>query len=185
MSARAGDAVLLYFAYGSNLHPARLGARLTAATLVGTAVLDGWTLRFDKRGRDGSGKGTIAPAADCVHGAVYALHAEDKRRLDRIEGLGAGYDERIVDLPGHGPARTYIAAPDAVDDTLLPFDWYLALVLAGARCHRFPARYLARLASIVTVPDPEPARAAEHARLLAQIADYPPDGCISSPHAAP
>lgn len=185
MSGDAGGPALLYFAYGSNLHPARLDARLTAPQLVGTAVLEACTLRFNKRGRDGSGKGTIAPAADCVHGVVYALHRDDKQRLDAIEGLGAGYDERVVDLPGYGPAHTYVAARDALDDTLLPYDWYLTLVLAGARFHRFPAPYLARLEQVVTMPDPDPLRAAEHARLLARIAAYPPVGCISTPGAAP
>lgn len=185
MTGDARGHALLYFAYGSNLHPARLDARLTAARLLGTAVLDGCTLRFNKRGRDGSGKGTIAPAADCVLGAVYALHRDDKQRLDAIEGLGAGYDERVVELPGYGAAWTYVAACDALDDTLLPYDWYLALVLAGARFLRFPGAYLARLGQMATVPDPDPPRAAEHARLLARIAAYPPVGCISTPGAAP
>ena len=47
---------LLYFAYGSNLHPTRLGDRAPSVELVGTAVLEGHALRFHKRGADGSGK---------------------------------------------------------------------------------------------------------------------------------
>ena len=185
MPTECKPALVLYFAYGSNLHPARLAARLAAPTLIGTAILDGYTLCFNKRGRDGSGKCTIAPAADLVHGAVYALQADDKRTLDAIEGLGAGYDEREVWLAGHGAAWTYMAAPDAIDGALPPFDWYLALVRAGARFHRFPADCLARLDRIQAVADPDRARADTHARLLDSMATYPPDGCISTPHTAP
>lgn len=167
------SAAVLYFAYGSNLHPARLAARLAAPRLLGTTRLDAHVLRFHKRGRDGSGKCSIAPGRGRVHGALYALDAADKHTLDHIEGVGAGYASIVIELPGVGPASTYVAMDDAIDDTLQPFDWYLALVIAGARFQRFPAAYLRALGAIAARPDPDPARAQEHAQLLATLARYP------------
>jgi len=175
-TAELGDQAapfLLYFAYGSNLHPARLAARLATPRLLGTARLDGHGLRFHKRGRDGSGKCSIVPGSACVHGAVYALDAADKLALDDIEGVGTGYASVEVDLPGFGTASTYVALPGAVDDALQPFDWYLAHVVAGARFQRFPADYLAALGAVVARPDPDPTRAHAQAQLLAALARHP------------
>lgn len=49
-----------YFAYGSNLCVRRLRRRVPSARALGPARLDGWTLRWHKRGEDGSGKCSIA-----------------------------------------------------------------------------------------------------------------------------
>lgn len=164
---------LRYFAYGSNLHPLRLMRRLENPRLVGTARLDGWVIDFDKRGRDGSGKCSIAPGTGCVYGAVYALSAADKTRLDIIEGVGAGYECIEVELPGSDRASTYVAMPQARSPGLAPFEWYLQLVVAGADFHGFPAAYRAGLVARHAVPDPDPARAAEHARLAADLRAWP------------
>lgn len=174
-TAVSGDGVRAYFAYGSNLHPARMAARLAQPRLIGTGVLEAHALRFDKRGRDGSGKCTIEPARDaCVHGAVYHLTADDEQRLDVIEGVGGGYDVQYVTLARHGRVRTYVANAAARCPGLPVFDWYLGLVLAGARHLGLPAPYLARLASLPCVADPDRERAALHAALLASCARHPP-----------
>lgn len=178
MSSQARHAHL-YFAYGSNLHPARMAARLAAPQLLDAIALPGWTRVFDKRGRDGSAKCTIVPAAEGVHGALYALTPADKARLDAIEGLGTGYDELRLDLPSIGAASTYVARAEARASGLAIFDWYRDLVLAGALYLQFPAAEIARLAALPTVPDPDPARAALHARLLAACRSHPPRACIS------
>ena len=174
-----------YFAYGSNLHPVRMASRLLAPRLLGRADLRGYALRFDKRGRDGSGKCTIEPADDCVTGAVYVLSAADRHRLDEIEGVGSGYDCRVLHLPAHGEVYTYVARPDARAPDLPVFDWYLGLVTAGARYLDFPAPCLARLHAIATCPDPDPARARLNADLIAACLAHPPPGCISPFPATP
>jgi len=176
----SGTQVHLYFAYGSNLHPLRMADRLAAPQLRGRIALPGWTRAFDKRGRDGSGKATLVAADAVVHGALYALTTADKRRLDAIEGLGTGYDEVLLEFPGIGSASTYLARADARADGLVPFDWYLGLIVAGAHHLRFPAVEIAALETTPTLPDRDPARAATHARLLAACAAHPPFECISS-----
>lgn len=159
--SRSG-ATVRYAAYGSNLHPLRLAARVPSAELLGTSVLPGWALRFHKRGADGSAKCDIVGHDDSVHFAVYDLDERDKLRLDAVEGLGAGYEVHTLELPGFGEAFIYRASASHVDAALKPFGWYRALVAIGCKYHRFPGDYVARLASIETRDDPDPARHALH-----------------------
>jgi gamma-glutamylcyclotransferase (GGCT)/AIG2-like uncharacterized protein YtfP len=158
-------APILYFAYGSNLHPERLTERVPSARLIGTGVWSGRRLAFHKIGKDGSAK-CDAPEAtrptDEVHGAIYELSQSDLERLDRIEGAGTGYDRELVTvLSSSQPvtANVYLARPESIDPDLIPFDWYRLLVLTGARYHGIPKSTLSGIAAVPAVPDPDRARA--------------------------
>lgn len=148
--------------------------RAPGARLVGTVALAGWELELHKRSwRDGSGKCDIVRRAGAtVYGAVYSLPAGDKAALDAAEGVGKGYEERQLRVTVAGEERgvfTYTASASHVDESLCPFDWYLDLVVAGAREHGFPAGYLRRLERIETRTDPDAERArAERAVLRPQ-----------------
>jgi hypothetical protein len=148
-----------YLAYGSNLLPARLRARLQSIRVLGAAALPGWQLHFHKRGADGSGKCNLVQTPGGVaYGAVYELSLEAKAQLDEIEGLGKGYRDAVLMLADHGEAHVYLAEPAHIDDALIPYDWYHAFVLAGGRHHGFPARYLERIAVIPVDIDPNERR---------------------------
>jgi hypothetical protein len=167
---------LLYFAYGSNLHPRRLSARAPAARLVSAATLPRFQLRFHKRGGDGSGKCDCVPGGEThvVHGAVYELSPECLDRLDAAEG--PGYRKcpvRVKTRFGALEAFTYRARPDWITPTLLPFRWYRQLVLAGVRFHGFPAGYRRVIEAVPAREDPDAERAAEHAALLEAIRRTP------------
>lgn len=161
---------LHYFAYGSNLHPARMQARVPSAELVEVAVLPDRALRFCKRGMDGSAKCTLVPALGSrTFGAVYRLDESEKPLLDRAEGLGQGYEEHWQGLPlrdGVVRAFHYYAADDYVDETLQPFHWYKELVLAGARYHGFPETYVAAVEGIDSIEDPDAERNSRHEWIL-------------------
>lgn len=162
---------LHYFAYGSNLHPVRLGARVPSAKLVGIAELPGRSLRFRKRSVDGSAKCTVGPGrtSERVLGAVFRLDAGEKPLLDRAEGLGSGYDLVREYLPVCGRSREvfyYIAAPDHIDAALQPYHWYKRLVLAGARYHAFPEDYSAAIEEVPSVDDPDHKRRTANEQLL-------------------
>jgi hypothetical protein len=136
--------VIRYLAYGSNLHPARLQARISSAAFSTTAILHGWSLNFSKIGRDGSGKCSIVKSnKDVVYGAVYKISIKDLKQLDVIEGIGKGYRSSIVHVPSVGPCNVYVAQQSFVDHQQVPYDWYKALVLAGARYHLLPTEYIA------------------------------------------
>ncbi|HEY5720485.1 MAG TPA: gamma-glutamylcyclotransferase family protein [Gammaproteobacteria bacterium] len=159
------DGLLNYFAYGSNLHPQRMRARVPSAQPLGCAVLNGHQLRFHKRSiKDGSAKCDAhytGHPADRLYGAVYRIAAGDKPALDAIEGTGYGVVEQVVLVAGRRlPVFLYRARPECVAAALAPFDWYHALVLSGARHHGLPDGYIAMLEAVSATADPDPERAA-------------------------
>jgi hypothetical protein len=161
---------LHYFAYGSNLHPARLRARVPSAEFVEVAVHPDRALQFSKRSRDGSAKATVVPALGSrVLGAIYRIDETEKCLLDRAEGLGQGYEEDWQSLPlSTGVVRSfhYVAASDYIDPSLQPYHWYKELVLAGARYHGFPADAIAAIERIVSIDDPDEKRRSRNDAIL-------------------
>ena len=151
-----------YFAYGSNMATSRLRQRAPSARPVAVAWLPGHVLRWHKLGRDGSGKCDVCAAGACaedaVWGVLFDIEQADKPGLDAAEGLGVGYDERMVHVQTDGGQRravTYQAKPDRIDPKLRPRQWYKAYVLAGAREHGLPAAYVAQLAAAPAEADVE------------------------------
>ncbi len=171
MTPVAGRA--LTFAYGSNMLHARIRARVPSAHPVGTAVLVGRELKWHKRGRDGSGKCDIvvsqAPEA-LVHGVLYAFSAEEKHLLDEAEGLGTGYEEVGLEVVANGQ-HVRVPAYQAlqIQDTVQPFTWYKALVLAGARQHRLPPAYISRIESVAAIEDQDKQRHAMNMALANDV----------------
>lgn len=150
----------------------RLQARVPSATPVSTAVLDKHMLRFHKRSRDGSGKCNIVPVSHsdaAVHGVLFDLPPSGLQALDEFEQRGHGYARNEITVDGPSSrvsAFVYVAQSTYVDDTLLPYDWYCALVLAGARQHALPSSYIADLKSVSSRPDPSHNRRQSHQTLL-------------------
>ncbi len=163
---------MYYLAYGSNLHPIRLGLRAPSARFVGVTRLVGCRLMFRKRGMDRSAKCNLdfsGNASHTAYGAVYDLHANEICLLDRAEGLGNGYDkERMQVWLGSSAvdAFVYLASASHLTADLDPYDWYKRLVLAGARKHRFPERYIEQIALAPSKPDADETRRLEMESLL-------------------
>jgi len=122
---------------------------------------------------DTSGKCNIASPGTGVFVAVYELSSEDKDVLDDIEGIGLGYVDRAIDVPGFGECRTYIAAESHVDESILPFDWYREIVLQGCRFHGFPDSYARRIERVRVVPDPDASRSDDKWRLVDRLKAVP------------
>ena len=161
---------LKYFAYCSNLLIERLRARVPSAKKVGTGFIPQFDLQFYKPSIDGSGKCTIIPTSneqDRVYGMLAVMDEADKPRLDRAEGLGHGYVQRMIEVntpQGMESAFTYVA--DHVDETLQPYTWYRDLVAAGAVQNNFPEGYAARLEQIAADADPDQERDLKNHRFL-------------------
>ena len=155
---------LLYFAYGSNLHPARLAPRIGHHALVAAASLWCHDLRFHKLGMDGSGKCDAyrtGDPQDCVLGAIYRISPSDLPRLDRYEGCGQGYDRHVIEVAGAEHCHTvvtYLAAGDSIRSDLVPYDWYKEYVLLGAAFHRFPRDYVAAIEARCATADTDAGR---------------------------
>ncbi len=163
---------LYYLAYGSNMHPLRIGDRLGQIERIGTVALPGWRLALHKRGEDGSGKGDLLRCDNSeAWGVVYRLDAKLKPLLDEFEG--AGYDcvtlKVALQQQQMQPLHTfaYLAMPDWVDETLLPHDWYVELIEHGARNAGLPAAYLRWIAKHPRQSDVQGQQ--RHAALLTRL----------------
>jgi gamma-glutamylcyclotransferase len=132
-----------YFAYGSNMNPARLldGRLAQKGVSMGERIggrLDGWQLAFNKIARDpaGAGAGNIVVApGQIVHGTLNALPDAGFDVLDIWEGVAGGHYERRTlpiiraDTGEAVDAIAYVALK--VGDGLRPTREYLGHLLAG------------------------------------------------------
>ena len=161
---------LLYFAYGSNLHPARLGARIRSSQLMGLAELQGYQLAFHKRGADLSAKCNAVRSGDLAHtlpGALFSMSASEKPILDEIEGAGYVVCEVMVEHAGvQRQVFMYVAEEEYIDDALLPYQWYKDFVLLGARFLSFPESHLRFIDAVVAIADENAERQARNEQEL-------------------
>jgi gamma-glutamylcyclotransferase len=140
----------------------RIEERLGPCRALGAACLKGYQLNFHKCGGDGSGKCTIQHTGDGrqhVLGGLFDLSQAQSRQLDGFEG--SGYFRQRVGLYLRGQsfnAYTYIAVARYIDNSLIPFDWYRALVLQGARELEFARSYIHKIRSLPYNVDPDPSR---------------------------
>ena len=163
-----------HFAYGSNLLESRMHKRVGRGALFQSeAQLSGHTVCYHKRSsKDGSGKLTVVETgntADVVHGVVYRICPADMVVLDKLEGLGYGYEKKevSVEVPsGFREVVLYSAVPDVIDPLLLPYEWYMDLIVAGARQRGFPEEYIRALLIVQAMLDPDEKRDRRNRKLL-------------------
>ncbi len=147
-----------YFAYGSNMNPARVASRgLEVVSAVG-AVLDGVTLRFNKQSRVHAGNGhanIVYAPGEVVEGVLYQLRDTDQiARMDRFESAPVNYSrERIAvrTATGSEVAWTYFANAAVIVHGLRPARAYLEHLLAGSAY--LSDAYVAWLSTIECVDD--------------------------------
>lgn len=155
---------MLCFSYGSNMSRRRLQARVPSARFVAVAELPGHRMLFHKRSRaDGSAKCDADYTGDARHrviGVVWDIAESEKGDLDRVEGLGYGYDEKIVPVITREGERldvqVYVATD--IDPALSPYRWYWEHVRIGARENALPADYIEWIENVSVEEDPEPER---------------------------
>lgn len=152
----------LYFAYGANVHPGWLRRRVPTAELLGAAFLPGHRLAFHKRGRDGAGRSDAAPSNDSAARLPGALYRLESGTLERLGAAGAGYHAATVEVEYDGhrlEALTWRADAANIAAGLLPWDWYLGLIRAGAECLDLPGDYRRWLGQVAVTVDRDAARA--------------------------
>jgi len=163
----------------------RLQERCATARVLGLATAVGYLIHFGKKGRDGSGKASIRKTAArdaMVHGVLFEINVSEKAVLDRFEGHPSGYrrDDQFLVETANAMSRlevsTYIATANAIDGSLKPFDWYLALVIGGAIQHKLPKDYLEALITTECVRDPDHDNRRAAFRLLKTAATGPMRG---------
>lgn len=132
-----------YFAYGSNMDEEQMYRRCVSPGLVGLATLPGWRFRINSRG-----VATVVPEdGSTVYGVLWLIDESDEASLDRYEGVDAGYYvKRTETVYGEGEvareALLYVATDDEPGS---PWPGYLEWIVAAARRHGLPARYIEEL----------------------------------------
>ncbi|MFC3283135.1 gamma-glutamylcyclotransferase family protein [Litchfieldella rifensis] len=144
-----------YFAYGSNMNPARVEARIGATRRAMAGVLEDHELRFDKASRiPGIAHANVASRQGArVEGALFRLSEPAQIELmDPYEGYPHDYQRQrrtIVTAEGAIEAWVYIAVPERTRPALKPAREYLAHLLAGEPF--LSADYHARLRAVEAV----------------------------------
>ena len=137
----------LYFAYGSNMLTEWLRDRCPSAQPIGVAIAANHMLVFEKRSIDKSGKATlICTEGVDTPGVVFEIAEHERPQLDTAEGFKPerpddpsryrrddNFELQLVGSDGVLTATTYLA--NKPEDDLKPYDWYLALLIAGAVQH--------------------------------------------------
>ncbi|WP_281557571.1 gamma-glutamylcyclotransferase family protein [Thalassomonas sp. RHCl1] len=155
-----------YFAYGSNMSLRRLQQRTPSAVPIGLFFLAGHDLRFHKVGQDGSAKCDAfytGSVSDRVYGRLFEIAEQEKYILDHAEGLGAGYEAKLVSVvndAGFAVNAAIYYATD-IDTWLKPFSWYKEHVLIGARECKLAPDYIQKIIRIETIEDPDKYRCAQ------------------------
>lgn len=149
----------VYFAYGSNMLTQRLQSRCPSAESIGLAHAHGYNVCFKKKsGNDKSGKATLVRGEpiDKIPGVLFQIQRSELERLDKYEGKDKGY-YRVDDFPvisedgGSILSMTYVS--EKLVEGLFPYDWYLALVIAGAIQHKLPNEHIEYLKERIFEPD--------------------------------
>ena len=160
---RRNAVTFCYFAYGSNMLTTRLARRCLGASRVGRADAGDHVIEFSKPSIDKSGKATLRhTTGGRTPGVLFKIPITELGRLDECEGAGKGYERcdafpvRRLDDDKILKATTYLAT--SPNSSRKPYDWYLALVIAGAQEHRISDEYLAELRRVEFMTDPDPDR---------------------------
>ncbi len=167
--------MIYYFAYGSNLHPMRLGARVPSAELVGVAKYPNHRLTFHKRSKDGSAKCNMlnrGVKSDLIYGAIYKIKSKHKNKLDSFEGKGYGYIDKQITIEHNGDKYTcftYLAQQSYIVNNLKPYHWYKELVVIGAQYLEFPSFYISFIKAVESTQDPDHERRKENEELIEQM----------------
>ena len=128
-------------------------ARVASARSRGTARLPGFRLTLDKRSRDGSGKANLRPdPSQAVFGVVYAL---ERRHWPDLDACEPGYRRLSVRVElEDGPVEAFTYLSQDFTPTPVAYDWYKALIVAGASEHGLPLAWRQQLAALPARPDP-------------------------------
>ena len=164
---------MLYFAYGSNMLVKRIEKRIgSIRKLDGYFRLDKHKLCFHKISKkDGSAKAdAFFSENDFVLGVVFEITEYQKPELDKAEGLKKGYDIKSVNVYNEREkmeAFTYYATKIDTREEILPFDWYIQLIISGGEQSGFPKPYLEVLKRVKCAEDKDIERKAAELQVLA------------------
>ena len=145
---------MLYFAYGSNMHPGQMRKRCPGCTFVVPARLRDYRLTFSRlsTSRRGGGVAHIQPATgSLVEGVVWDITERHRDSLDEYEGYPTAYTRKDVVVEAFdGRTLTAFAYVARSAGEYRPSRRYLTQIIEGAKAHGLSAGYIAFLEAIET-----------------------------------
>ena len=142
---------MLYFAYGSNMHPGQMRKRCPGCLFVAAARLRDHRLAFSRpwASWDSGGVADIQPAPGCVvEGVVWEITEPHRDALDEYEEYPTAYTRKDVvveTIAGKALAAfAYVAKPTSA---YRPSRRYLNEIIEGAKAHKLSPEYVAFLQS--------------------------------------
>ena len=149
-----------YFAYGSNMNPARVTRRKFQFEDYDRGTLEDFALAFNKRSSVHPGAASanvIVEQGSRVEGLVYRMVEETQIEvMDPFEGYPIRYRRERLPIQFRGDtvaAWVYLANRDFIADGLKPLKWYLDHLLAGQP--HLSEDYYARLCQVECLPESE------------------------------
>ena len=152
-----------YFAYGSNMSVPRITVRLPSATKLGVYRLAGSKLMFHKASIDGSAKcdalKTDIPN-DFILGVLFDIADDEKTILDKIEGVGKGYElaDVVITNDNAEQVEAFMYVATDIKNNIQPYDWYKHHVVYGAKQANLPADYIESINKVEAKLDPDKSR---------------------------
>lgn len=135
-------AVILHFAYGSNMCRPLMRARCSGAIALGATTLPGWRFIIGPNGY----ASIVRQPGGVVHGVLWQLDSRGLAALNAYENVAGGlYERRRLPVRQAGrcqPALVYVACRRGEGT---PRPGYLALVVGAARDWALPEPYVQSL----------------------------------------
>lgn len=124
-----------YFAYGSNMSPARMASRECNVFAARKAYLHNFDIAFNKRSKSlfNTGFANLKQSpGSVVEGILYETDDNSLAKLDRFEGYPHHYQRvqmMVVTEKGEEIAEVYVAKSEWITEGLRPSKEYLAHLL--------------------------------------------------------
>ncbi len=137
--------MILYFAYGSNMHPRVMQERCPGARALGPARLDGWRFFVNRRGA-----ASIWPVpGEAVHGVLWACDLAHLGPLDAYEGVRWHhyFRRRLIVAKDHRHLGAFVYTGVRPMTGRARPNYMLGTVLPGARRFGLPEDYIAYMES--------------------------------------
>jgi gamma-glutamylcyclotransferase len=147
-----------YFAYGSNMNPARVRERGMAFASHLPGLLQDYRLAFNKRSvkvPGGASANVVSAPGLQTEGILYRLTVPTQiEMMDPYEGYPVRYDRKVLPVQHNGGtlnAWVYVANEAYIAEGLKPARWYLNHLLAGAQF--LSPEYVQTLKSVTCLDD--------------------------------
>jgi hypothetical protein len=155
---------MMLFAYASNMNVKDFTRSLPSTRKIGNAYLPGYEFIFNKTAEDGSAKANVTPVDNPdipVWGVLLEFTDQDGKMFDKgdwPEHMTLEPMQCVDEAGNFQTALVFVSLPHAVNEYLLPYDWYKEKIITLATIQELPANYIAKLKLMTSKSDPDTKR---------------------------